>query len=89
MAKIYRIDGSFEIVEPANGTDFTLDEMKAIVGGYIEILPVGKDSLMVCNEEGKLMGLPVNEIATLFVRANGIFDCVVGDVLICDSNQIR
>lgn len=89
MAKIYRVDGGFELVEPANGTDFSLDEMKAIVGGYIEILPIGENLLMVCNEEGKLIGLPTNEIATLYALANGILDCIAGDVLICDSNQIR
>lgn len=36
-----------------------LKEMQAIVGGYIEVFPVGIDGAVgVCNDEGRLMGLP-------------------------------
>ena len=35
MAKIYRTNGDVENVEPKNGTDFQLEELSAIVGGYI------------------------------------------------------
>lgn len=34
MAKIYRTNGDVENVEPKNGTDFRLEELSAIVGGY-------------------------------------------------------
>ena len=61
MAKIYRTNGDVEIIEPKNGTDFQLEELSAIVGGYIECLNFTDGSLLVCNEEGKLMNLPYNE----------------------------
>lgn len=89
MATIFKIDGKIEIIKPANGTDFSLNEMKEIVNGYIEILPIGENLLMVCNEEGKLMGLPVNENATLAVLGYGIIDIIAGDVLICRTDEIR
>ncbi len=38
----------------------TLKAFQAAVGGYIEVLDLGGDALLVCNEEGKLMGLPPN-----------------------------
>lgn len=40
----------------------TLDAMQALVGGgCIEIVPIGRDGLeLVCDEEGKLKGLPWN-----------------------------
>ena len=37
-----------------------LDAMQAIVGGYIEVVSRFRDAVIVCNEEGKLMGLPYN-----------------------------
>ena len=37
-----------------------LKEMQDIVGGYIETFPVFDSILCVCNENGKLMGLPLN-----------------------------
>ena len=46
-----------------------------IVGGYIETVNVIDNILCVCNEEGKLKGLPLN----LFL--NG--DLIVGDVFFC------
>ena len=38
----------------------TLKAFQAAVGGYIEVLDLGGDAVLVCNEEGKLMGLPAN-----------------------------
>lgn len=37
----------------------TLEAMQAVVGGYIEVVRIGVSPLViVCNEEGKLLGLP-------------------------------
>lgn len=47
-----------EIMEVEN----TLDTFQEIVGGYIETYPIMTDTLIVCNEEGKLMGLEPNVI---------------------------
>lgn len=49
-----------------------LENYQEIVGGYIECFPVFDNVLCVCNEEGKLNGLPVN-----FVFGG---DIIVGDV---------
>ena len=44
-----------------------LKPLQDIVGGYIEVLPSGgpfnpldNRSVLICNEEGKLLGLPLN-----------------------------
>ena len=37
MTEIIKTDGTRQPVQPANGSDFTLEEMQAIVGGYIEL----------------------------------------------------
>lgn len=64
MATILYTDGTSKEISPANGTDFSLKELQAIVEGYIESIPLKDSKLMVINEEGKLEGLPRNEQAT-------------------------
>lgn len=50
----------------------TLEELQALVGGYIEIpggtirLSNGDRAQMILNEEGLLQGLPPNQIGTVF-----------------------
>lgn len=37
-----------------------LKVFQSLVGGYIEVVRVTPEILMICNEEGKLQGLPPN-----------------------------
>ena len=62
-----------------------LDAYKEIVGGYIECVTLTHNVfsrlynvICVCNEEGKLMGLPGNFFFGL--------DVIVGDVFFCAVN---
>ena len=86
MATIYKTNGEVIETTPKNGKDFSLEEMQAIVGGYIEIVYLDNGQIMVVNEEGKINGLPLNENASMLV---GYTDLIMGDVLVCDSNQIK
>lgn len=52
-------------VKPMNNAriaeiDHTLEAMQELVGGYIEAIPLDDEVCIVCNEEGKLMGLQPN-----------------------------
>ena len=38
----------------------TLEDLQKAVGGYIETVTVATDLVIICNEEGKIMGLPYN-----------------------------
>ena len=38
----------------------TLDAFQAAVGGYIEAVTLDANAVLVCNEVGKLTGLPAN-----------------------------
>lgn len=40
--------------------DNTLEELQGIVGGYIETFTFSSDATLIINEEGLLLGLPVN-----------------------------
>lgn len=88
-AKLYKADGTILEVVPANGTDFQLDELQAMVGGYIEIVPAGKGKIMVLDDEGKLKGKPVNDAATMIFMQAGYYDTIVGDALVCDDEMVQ
>jgi hypothetical protein len=64
---------------PPAGAKFTLEELQAAVGGWIEMVgcPVGT---LVMNEEGKLRGLDVNDIACGLAQGAGLLpsDRIVG-----------
>lgn len=90
MAKIYKTNGEIVDIKPKNGKDFQLKELNDIVGGCIELVTLPNDEFMVVNEEGKMIGLPVNENATeIFHRRIGRGDYIAGDCLICKTSQIR
>lgn len=88
-AKIYKADGTIIETAPANGTDFQLEELQEIVDGYIEIVQLSYNQIMVINEEGKLIDLPYNENATeIYQEEDSFYDYIAGDVLVCDSNMV-
>ena len=87
--RILYVDGREEFIVPKNGTDFSLEDLQIIVGGYIEIVPLGDERIMVVNEEGKIHRLPLNVRATCIVNGAGIADTIVGNVLICRSEMVK
>lgn len=91
-AKIFKTNGEQIAVEPSNGEYFTLEEMQGFVGGYIEVAHHDGEVCFICNEEGKLMDLAFNQDATNLWHATApqrMMDYLVGDVLVCDSSQLR
>lgn len=98
MAKIYKTDGSKEDVFPKDGKYFSYEELKEIVGGMVEILPLPKSNmLIVINENGKCDGLEKNEVATeIWKREYPIEEypenndeLIVGNVLVTDPEFIE
>lgn len=90
MAQILRTNGTWDNVQPANGSDFSLQEVQAIVGGYVELVRLWDGRIMLINEEGKLEGLPLNAEATrLFLVERDGYDVIAGDALVCDNDQFR
>jgi hypothetical protein len=81
-AKLFKASGEIVDVRPAKGRFFSLQELQGFVGGYIQIVPTPGGRVLVCDEEGKFKGYPVNVAATQKYRPGD--DQIVGDVLICD-----
>lgn len=64
--------------------DGSLKGMQEIVGGLIQCLPY-KDAVIVCNDEGKLLSLPLNR--ALYNEDGKIFDIIAGTFFICKDGE--
>ena len=62
----------------------SLSEMQKAVGGSIQILYPFEDPVaLVCNEEGKLLGLPANR--ALRDESGAVYDIVCGTFFLCGA----
>ena len=75
--------GGFTLVTYDPYDQASLALMQELVGGWLESAPVDPrlGITMYCNEQGKLMGLPVNFAASLLIHPE-VDDLIMGDVLI-------
>ncbi len=91
MALLVNTKSIVSNIAPNNGIAFELEEAQALVGGYIEIINIGKGYIMIIDEEGKLDGKPFNTMATMIAlhrQAIRPDDYIVGDVIICKMHEI-
>lgn len=56
-----------------------LEILQTLVDGLIEVIELTPDIDLICNEEGKLIGLEEN--------INLDYDIIVGDVIICSHDN--
>lgn len=97
MALVIKVDGT--AIEVTDSPEIqTLEWQQKQVGGFIEYIPLhppvtvsGKlYSGMLLNEEGKLMNLRVNIIASSIARQGGLVnDMIAGDVIIFAEGEIE
>ena len=68
-----------------------LGELQDIVGGLIEPLALDGDTDIICNDEGKILGMPVNVVLGEGPRGDepDIVDILCGDIVIvgCDREK--
>jgi hypothetical protein len=73
MAILLDVDKPPMVIAPGDGrTAFSLEELQMLVGGYIELVRVPnpknlwflRNTWMIVNEEGRLLGLPQNMAAS-------------------------
>lgn len=72
-----RVDGEIVPVVPSNGSKFALKDLQDMVGGYVERLALPDRAVMIVNEDGFPLGLPVNETASRLAGR-----VIVGDVVL-------
>ena len=59
----------------------TLERLQNTVNGYIETIPVTSDSVIICNENGKIDRLQRN-----FKFGKEFFDIICGTVIVCGTD---
>ena len=78
------------IVEPGTpprvaSIDPDLSSMQGVVGGLIQaIYPFEEEVALICNDEGKLLGLPPNRVLR-HPETGEIYDIVVGTFFLCSA----
>ncbi len=84
MGTLITAEGEEKVVTPEHGEVFTLEELQALVGGYIEVVPqrVHPDKVYLCDEEGLLKSKEIN-----FSVTETIDYPVVGDILIISHEE--
>lgn len=63
----------------------SLESMQKMVGGNIEVYPLTDELVIVCNEEGKLYGLPCTAIVISDFSKNN--ELIVGDFFVCRRKE--
>ena len=94
--KINTQDAEFKmIVNKKDEPDYKA--VSKFVGGMVEVVTFPNGDLLLLNEEGKLMGLPLNEKATTLWRTHftkethafGYDDFVVGSAMVIQKNALN
>ena len=89
MACVLHIDGTQTTVTPASPPAFSLEELHALVGGWIEVVYLPDGRLMVIDEEGKLKGYPRNEQATRLAAGRlMVSDYIAGTAVIVTLEEM-
>jgi hypothetical protein len=79
-------------VEPKNGNDFDLEELREFMaGGYIDVVHLSSEYLMVVDDEGFRKELPLNTVATAVYLTfrTGSNNQIVGPALVCKRKEIE
>ena len=92
LTKAYLIDvhDNIEEVSPEVGREFSLEEVQRLVEGYIEVVRLKDEAIMIVNEEGKFCK-KYNMIATGIAdlhHALGHGAYICGNVVICPSSML-
>jgi hypothetical protein len=83
QAFLYLANGEIVPVLPSNGVSFTLGELKKFVKGFVQMIYLTDERVMIINEEGKFNSSKHNDCATTLAK-NVLTpgDFIVGDALI-------
>jgi hypothetical protein len=86
MAVLYEPSGRDRQCRPRDGKKFTLDELQALIGGYVEMVRIPGDvgrRIFFVDEEGRLKRLKPN------VRASHLAGrLLVGNALLCNPKEV-
>ena len=96
MTKVNTTASEFEIINNVKDEP-TLEQAQKFVGGMVQGIQFPNGDYMIMNEEGKLMGLPLNPEATTLWRSTfdndnyvtGRKDFVVGPAILIKKQALK
>lgn len=68
VALLLECDGTSTKIAPANEKRFRLDEVRHLVGGWVQRIAIDANTVMLVDEDGNSKNLPVNAVATAVFR---------------------
>lgn len=85
---LYEVGCICKEVQPKNGEKISLEEAQALVDGYVELVHLNDDNILLCDEEGLLKHKPINTLATIQAKHLGWRGGVlVGSVLFLKDRE--
>lgn len=84
-AVIIKTTGERKVVDLGDPSNSELSILQEVVGGWVQPVDIADDMTLWCNEEGKLLGLPMNYPAMNSTSASEVLmpgDVIAGDVII-------
>ena len=92
MASLISINGEIQNIDHMLvGGEMKLKDLQTLVAGSIELVPLSGGRFMCINEEGKLIGKKINEVATMICRCEGSipdYDFIVGTAVVLEAGEI-
>lgn len=65
--------------------DDTLESMQALVDGSIEVYPLTREVVLICNDEGKMLGLPITAVA--ISDFSSVPELIAGNFFVCRKQE--
>ena len=81
---LFKTSGDTEAFPPARGNRYSLEELQTAVDGFIELVHLDSQQVLVVNEDGLRLRLPVNDKASDIAGR-----LIVGDSLLCPVESIE
>ena len=94
-ALLLRADGTQEPVMPANGKDFKLAELQKLVYGYVEVVNMPGELILVVNDDGKGRLPPNAQASAVWYDAykdedvDFAGDYIAGDAILMPSTMMK
>ena len=90
MATLFKVGEKPKTIEPKNGSDFQLEEVWDLIGGYVQVIGLRGGSIMIVDEEGLWKHLPFNVEATAHVARHCDYPHqIVGTALLCKNKEFK
>ena len=89
-ATLYTPNGGEKDIISKVRNKLSLEEMQKLVGGYIEIVRLNDGRIIIVNEDGLSLNLPVNiEATNILRRDHSTTEYIVGTAIVCDADMVE